>query len=88
MDLDPDKARFQKKSVSLHGHKTSVSLEKAFWDVLEESAHLQGISLSQLLKDIDGHRKGSLSSALRLYVLTYALDVRHRNSSYNSENDL
>ena len=75
MDLDPDKARFQKRSVTLHGHKTSVSLEKAFWDVLKESALLQEISLSQLLKDIDGRRKCSLSSALRLYALAYALEL-------------
>lgn len=73
MDQDPEEARFQKRSVSLHGHKTSVSLEKAFWSVLEESAIIQGISLSQLIKDIDVNRSGNLSSALRLYALAYAL---------------
>lgn len=66
-------AHFQKRSVSLHGHKTSVSLEKAFWDVLKEAAHSQNISLSQLIKEIDENRKGSLSSALRLYALSYVL---------------
>jgi len=73
MDQDPEEGRFQKRSVSLHGHKTSVSLEKAFWNILEESATSQGISLSQLIKEIDGERKGNLSSALRLYALAYAL---------------
>ncbi len=63
---------FQKRSVSLHGHKTSVSIEKAFWIVLEESAHLQNISLSQLIINIDSSRKGNLASALRLFALRYS----------------
>ena len=67
-----DQTHFLKKSVSLHGHRTSIALEKAFWDVLEASAKAQGISLSQLIKDIDEGRHGSLSSALRLYALVYA----------------
>ncbi|HUX80049.1 MAG TPA: ribbon-helix-helix domain-containing protein [Alphaproteobacteria bacterium] len=71
MSTNPEEARFHKRSVSLHGHKTSVSLEKAFWDVLEESSQAQDISLSQLIKDIDKDRPGSLSSALRLYALDY-----------------
>lgn len=67
--MDPEKARFQKKSMSLHGHKTSISLEKAFWDVLEKSARDKGISLTQLIQTIDEGRPGSLASALRLYAL-------------------
>jgi len=70
---DPEGALFQKRSVSLHGHKTSVSLEKAFWRILEESAIAKGISLSQLIKEIDEGRLGSLSSALRLYALACVL---------------
>lgn len=62
---------FQKRSVSLHGHKTSVSLEKAFWDILEEVALAQNISLSQLIKNVDDTRYGNLASALRLYGLKY-----------------
>jgi predicted DNA-binding ribbon-helix-helix protein len=60
---------FQKRSVSLHGHKTSVSLERAFWDVLEQAAKDQNISLSQLIREVDEKRQGNLSSALRLYGL-------------------
>jgi len=71
MGLTPKDSEFQKRSVTLMGHKTSVSLEKAFWIVLEEAARSQGISLSHLIKDIDATRKGSLSSALRLYALAY-----------------
>lgn len=76
MFQNPEKTKFYKRSVSLHGHKTSVSLEKAFWDVLEDSSKAQGISLSQLIKDVDADRQGNLSSALRLYALELVL--RHR----------
>lgn len=69
MTLDPEDHTFQKRSVSLHGHKTSVSLEKAFWNVLEESARSQNLSLSQLIKNVDENRRGNLASALRLYAL-------------------
>ena len=73
MTLNPEDAHFQKRSVSLHGHKTSVSLEKTFWDVLEQAAQAQNISLSQLIKNIDENRHGNLASALRLYALGYNL---------------
>jgi predicted DNA-binding ribbon-helix-helix protein len=76
MDQNPEEAIFQKRSLSLHGHKTSVSLEKAFWHILEEAAHKEGISLSQLIKDIDERRKGGLSSAIRLYALAYAIEKK------------
>lgn len=63
--------RFQKRSISLHGHKTSVSLEKVFWCVLEQAAQDQNISLSQLIREIDEKREGNLASALRVYGLRY-----------------
>lgn len=73
MDLNPEEARLQKRSVSLSGHKTSVSLERAFWAILEQAAHSQDISLSQLIKDIDAVRKVPLARTLRLYALAYVL---------------
>lgn len=75
--------QFQKRSLTLHSHKTSVSLEKAFWDVLEQDARSQNISLSQLVKNIDENRKGNLASALRLYALdiTFALANRYKNNT-------
>lgn len=73
MDLTPEEARLQKRSVSLSGHKTSVSLEKAFWVILERAAQHKGISLSQLIKDMDADRKAPLARTLRLYALTYTL---------------
>lgn len=70
--MDPEDARFKKRSVTLMGHKTSVALEKAFWRVLEESAREQDVSLNHLIQEIDSSRTGSLSSALRLYALLHA----------------
>ncbi len=59
----------QKRSVVLAGHRTSVSLEPAFWDELRRMAAMRGLSLNQLVTEIDAERTGNLSSALRLYVL-------------------
>jgi len=64
-----DDSSFQKRSLTLKGHKTSVALEKAFWVVLEEIALHRQLTLPQLISEIDESRKGSLSSALRLYAL-------------------
>jgi predicted DNA-binding ribbon-helix-helix protein len=59
-----------KRSVVLAGHKTSVSLEDAFWNSLREIARSQGMTLSSLLTTIDSDRhQGNLSSAIRLFVL-------------------
>ena len=53
-------------------HKTSVSLEDAFWNGLKEIATIRNIALSDLVSSIDKDRKhGNLSSAIRLFVLDY-----------------
>ncbi len=62
-------AAIEKHSVVLDGHKTSVSLEPAFWRALSEIAGAEGRSLNALVAAIDKERTGNLSSALRLYVL-------------------
>ncbi len=64
-----------KRSVVLAGHKTSVSLEDAFWKSLKEIAGHRHMTLSALLAAIDGERQhGNLSSAIRLFVLNYYRD--------------
>jgi predicted DNA-binding ribbon-helix-helix protein len=61
-----------KRSVVAAGHKTSVSLEDAFWSGLKEIARGQNISLSELIEAIDSERRhGNLSSAIRLFVLAF-----------------
>jgi predicted DNA-binding ribbon-helix-helix protein len=55
-----------KRSINIAGHKTSVSLEDAFWGALREIAATRKISLSDLVSTIDNERQhGNLSSAMR-----------------------
>ena len=66
----PLKSLVTKRSVVIGEHKTSVSLEKPFWDALKEIAVLNGIGLQDLVTKIHRDRKHSnLSSAIRLFVL-------------------
>jgi len=58
-----------KRSVRIAGHPTSVSLEPEFWDALKEIAKARGLSINELVAEIDAGRGTNLSSALRVYVL-------------------
>ena len=59
-----------KRSIVINDHKTSVSLEDAFWNSLKDLALRQHITLSKMVGEIDLHRRnGNLSSAIRLFVL-------------------
>jgi predicted DNA-binding ribbon-helix-helix protein len=61
-----------KRSIVIGGHKTSVSLEDAFWTGLKEIAVGRDMTLSDLVALIDTERQhGNLSSAIRLFVLDY-----------------
>ena len=61
-----------KRSIVIAGHKTSVSLEDAFWKGLKEIAAARGLTLSQLIGSIDAEGGSSnLSSAIRLFVLDH-----------------
>jgi predicted DNA-binding ribbon-helix-helix protein len=70
----------RKRSVTIDGHHTSVSLEDAFWAELSAIAQARGVSLNALVAEIDHARPapGNLSSALRLYVLD---ELRRRTIS-------
>ena len=66
------KSLVAKRSVVIDGHKTSVSLEDAFWRDLKNIAHTQQATLSALVARIDETReRGNLSSAIRLFVLEH-----------------
>lgn len=60
-----------KHSVTLKGHRTSISLESAFWDGFCEIAHARGQTLNALAAEIDAGREGDLglASAIRVFVL-------------------
>lgn len=61
-----------KRSIVIAGHKTSVSLEDAFWSSLKEIAGSRQMTLSDLVSNIDSERQyRNLSSAIRLFVLDH-----------------
>ena len=68
----------RKRSITIHGHQTSVSLEDEFWDELAAIAQQRKVSLNALVTEVDKARDtrasggGNLSSALRVYVLSQA----------------
>ncbi len=63
-------SRPQKRSFSIQGHRTSISLEPDFWAALKDVASEEGVTLAALIKRIDKDRVGSgLSSAVRVWLL-------------------
>lgn len=75
-----------KRSIVVAGHKTSVSLEEAFWNGMKEISGQRSVTLSELVGEIDGARKqGNLSSAIRLFVLDH---FRSRASACESASGL
>jgi predicted DNA-binding ribbon-helix-helix protein len=71
-----------KRSVSIAGHRTSISLEEPFWASLREIADRDKISVQALIGRIDAERgEQNLSSAIRVFVLT---DLRQRLTTSSS----
>ena len=64
-------SRPKKRSLTLRGHRTSVSLEDEFWDAFKNIAQSQGRAINDLAAEIDAARGtvSGLASAIRLYVL-------------------
>jgi len=64
----------QKRSVSLHGHRTSVALEAEFWAVIDAAVRAENRSLASLIAEIDDTRNPDdpLSSSIRVWVLKRA----------------
>ena len=65
----PEAGEIRKRSVVIAGHRTSVSVENAFWYALLAIAKARGLSANKLITGIDRERRGNLSSAIRLFVL-------------------
>ena len=77
-----DRSGVIKRSLSIAGHATSISLEELFWRQLKALAETRGMSLASLVAEVDGARgRTNLSSALRVHVLEMALEgaVRERH---------
>lgn len=65
-----------KRSVTIAGHRTSLSLEPVFWDALVAAASAEGKSLNQLVGEIDEARTTNLSSAIRVWLYERARSGR------------
>lgn len=84
----PQSGRVIKRSIAIAGHRTSVSLEEAFWRVLKEIAANDGVSLAALVAQIDaGRGEANLSSALRVFALERALIGRPDLSACQSSSN-
>jgi predicted DNA-binding ribbon-helix-helix protein len=59
----------RKRSVTIAGHSTSLTLEEEFWQALQTVARQRNLSLNALVASVDAVRVGNLSSALRVFVL-------------------
>ena len=64
---NPEEIR--KRSVVIAGHRTSVSLENAFWSALKSIATSRDLTVNQIVTEKDSQRSGNLSSAIRLFIL-------------------
>jgi predicted DNA-binding ribbon-helix-helix protein len=81
----PMKSPVVKRSIVIAGHKTSVSLEDAFWKSLKQIAGERHMTLSDLVATIDtGRQHGNLSSGIRLFVLEY-FQAQYANRSTEQE---
>jgi len=62
-----------KRSFTIGGHRTSISLEAPFWEALREISRREKQSLAQLVQSIDVQRDdgGGLSSSVRIWILDY-----------------
>ena len=65
----------KKRSLTIHGHRTSISLEEPFWMALNDIAKARQQSVASLVQMIDKERVGGLSSAIRLFILA---ELRHQ----------
>ncbi|NBZ87845.1 ribbon-helix-helix domain-containing protein [Stagnihabitans tardus] len=77
MDRKTPTGRPQKHSLTLHGHRTSVSLEPAFWQAFLQMARDRGLAINALAAEVDAQRAGSdqgLATAIRLSVLRHLQD--------------
>lgn len=65
----------EKHSITLMGHRTSISIEKEFWIELKHIAIIQNKSINQIVSSIDIEGHDNLSSAIRVFILNYLKEV-------------
>lgn len=70
--LDPNLATPKKRSLTIAGHRTSITLEDAFWTALQDVAGQSSMSVAALVALIDASREpASLSAAIRVFLLRH-----------------
>ena len=62
-----------KKSITIKKHRTSISLEKEFWDALKIVAIQRSSTIERIISDIDIDRNTSLASSTRVFIIQYFL---------------
>jgi predicted DNA-binding ribbon-helix-helix protein len=75
-----------KRSLAIHGHKTSISLEPLFWTMLKEAAAREGAAMAQLVARIDGERikadpAPGLAGAIRVWLVVNAHDSHEKGAA-------
>jgi predicted DNA-binding ribbon-helix-helix protein len=71
LSFDPGLAQPKKRSLTIAGHRTSITLEDAFWQELKVAALEMGVSVTALVSAIDaGREPAGLSAAIRVFLLT------------------
>ena len=73
----------KKRSLTIHEHRTSVSLEGPFWIALNDIAKARQQSVASLVQMIDTDRVGGLSSAIRIFILA---ELRHQLAASTTNN--
>ncbi|RMH41664.1 MAG: aryl-sulfate sulfotransferase [Alphaproteobacteria bacterium] len=81
--------RPRKRSVTLRGHRTSISLEEEFWQALREIAEAEGTSINRLVARIDEERglTTGLASAVRVFTLDYFRRIAAQGGSVPRRDD-
>ena len=75
-----EEAGTRKRSLTIAGHRTSVSLEPVFWGALRQAAKEEGQSVASLVAEIDEARTTALSSAIRVWLFERERRMRRRFS--------
>ncbi len=75
-----------KRSVTINGHQTSISLEPLFWDMLRKEAEQRGLAINALVADIDAariksHTPPGLASAIRVWLVHESLKPETRSDA-------
>ena len=74
----------KKRSLQIMGHSTSISMEDEFWSVLKEIAESKKTTIQELITQIDLHRAGNLSSAVRVFILN---NLKNELQKYKEQKD-